>query len=458
MRSQTLLALPFLVACGDSIHVAPDATSDASTPDTASPDATSVDDFTLAEQMALDRLTPLGAVPADPTNAFADDARAAALGQMVFFDKSYSGALVVGDDGTNGGLGVAGETGKVACASCHGVGGAALDDQRSKPNNVSLGTNFTTRNAHGLVNSAFYAWSNWGGRFDSMWSLPLAVAENGATLRSTRLQVAHMLFAKYRTEYDAIFPVALDPALDPNAADASRFPPIGKPKAAPTDPDGAFELMTPGDRTIVNRIFANYGKALAAYFRTLVSGDAPFDRYVAGDRAAISDSAKRGLHTFLARCVGCHDGPTFSDNDFHALGVPQTGLHVPSTDLGRFQDIPPLLASAFNTSGVFSDDTTTNKLAGLVQQDSQRGQFRTKGLRDVAASGPYMHSGQLATLADVVEFYNAGGGDVGSSGVVKDPRIVPLGLDATQAMDLVEFLTTLTGEPIAASRLADTSK
>jgi len=437
-----------VVGCGD----------DRAAPIDAAPgDAPEVDAGPLspAELVEIAKLSPLPAVPADPTNAFADDPKVAALGQMLFFDKSYSGGLAVADDGTNGGLGAAGNTGKVACASCHAAGSDAMDDQRTRPNNVSLGTNYGTRNALGVVNSAFYKWTNWGGRFDSQWSLPLAVAENASIMKSTRLEIAHMLFAKYRTEYDAIFPVALDPALDPTAADAARFPPAGKPKAAAAA-DGPWELMAAGDRDIVNRIFANYGKAMQAYLRKLVSRDAPFDRFVAGDSRAISAAAVRGLKTFLASCVTCHSGPRFADDEFHAIGVPQTGPRVPAVDTGRFQDVPGLLGSPFNTNGVFSDDVTTGRLTGLAQDASQTGQFRTKSLRNLM-SGPFMHSGQLATLEDVVAFYDAGGGTPPAGGT-KDPRIQPLGLSTQARADLVEFLQTLSGTPVPAPLLTDTSK
>src|SRR4029078_4913357 len=114
--------------------------------------------------------------------------------------------------------------------------------------------------------------------FDSQWSLPTAVAENAAIMNSTRLAVAHILYTKYRTEYNAVFPVALDADLDPASANASRFPATGKPGQA------AFDNMAAGDKDIVNRIYANYGKALAAYMRTLVSRNAPFDRFIAGDK------------------------------------------------------------------------------------------------------------------------------------------------------------------------------
>ncbi len=444
------LALLLILGCGDdNANVTPDSPPPPPPADGPLPDSPpGVDDFTAAEQALLDQLTPLGNPPADPTNAFADNAAAATLGQKLFFDKSYSGALTVADSGSNGGLGPVGAVGKVSCASCHAAGSEALDDRRSLPGNVSLGAALMGRNALGMVNSSFYAWTNWGGRFDSQWSLPLAVAEGGATMKGTRLQVAHMLFDKYRTEYDAVFPVDLDARL----ADTATFAAAGKVG------DAAFDNLSVDDKLIINTTYANFGKALAAYMRTLVSGNAPFDRYVAGDRDAIGDSAKRGLHLFLEHCTGCHLGSNFSDDQFHALAVPQTGPGVPQTDNGRFQDVPALIISPFNTSGVFSDDTTTGKLTGLVQADAQKGQFRTKSLRNIAGSAPYMHAGQFATLAEVVAFYNAGGGDVGATGIVKDVKLVQLNLDAAKQADLVAFLETLTGDAVPAARVVDTSK
>ncbi len=439
-----------LIACGGSNTKTPDAPPPP--PIDAPPDA-DPDALTPTELAAIAQLSPLPAVPADTTNAFADNAAAAALGQMLFFDKSYSGALAVGDDTNTSALGMVGETGKVACASCHTAGSMQIDDQRSVPNNVSLGCDYGPRNALGIVNSSHYAWTNWGGRFDSQWSLPLGVAENPKLMNSTRLTIAHMLWDKYRSEYDAIFPVPLDPSLDPTATDASRFPASGKPGQA------TYDGMATADKLIVDTIYANYGKAIAAYMRKLVSGNSRFDQFVAGDRSALTSSEIQGLKLFLAKgCVQCHSGPAFSDQKFHALVVAQTGPHVPTSDLGRYTDVVPLLASPFNTNGVFSDDTNTGRLTGLAQDTSQQGQFRTKGLRNVALSGPFMHDGTLATLDDVIAFYDQGGGDPGTTGIVKDPLIQPLGLTATERGELVAFLDALTGDPISAMLLADTSK
>lgn len=418
-----------------------------------------VDVFTRAEWTQIEQFGPLDAVPADSTNKYADNAAAATFGQKLFFEKGYAGALTIGDDGTNGSLGAAGDTGKVACASCHDPG-SYYSDTRSHPNALSLGVKWTSRNAPSLVNVAFYQWWSWGGKEDSLWYQGANGSESGANFGGNRLAYAHLLFAKYRADYDAIFPVPLDAALDPAAADAARFPASGKPKATAADPDGPWETMAQADREIVNQILANAGKSLAAYERLLVSRNAPIDRYIGGDYTALSGSAKRGLKLFIGKagCAGCHSGPTFSDQQFHDIGVPQLGANVPTTDNGRFDDLQKTLVNAFNAAGAYSDDAAAGaaKLDGLMATDELKGKFRTAALRQVEKTGPYMHDGYLATLEDVVSFYNMGGAANGFTGV-KDPLIVPLGLDAGEQADLVEFLKSLTGDPPPAALGMDTS-
>src|SRR5262249_9428754 len=213
------------------------------------------------------------------------------------------------------------------------------------------------------------------------------------------------------------------------------------------------------DQLIVNRILANFGKATEAYERLLISRGAPFDRFVAGDGAAISAQAKHGAKLFVGKagCVACHSGPDFTDNLFHNLGVPQTGPNVPVEDKGRFTAIPGLSSNPFSGAGQFSDSPSDGraKLAGLMQTQSDHGAFRTAGLRNIAQTAPYMHTGGFATLADVIEFYDQGGGtsDFGT----KDPLMRPLGLSAGEKADLVSFLQALSGEPIPDALRQDTS-
>jgi cytochrome c peroxidase len=396
--------------------------------------------FTEAEWETLLSHTPLPDVPADTTNAVADDPAARKLGQKLFFDPGFSGPIKVASD-----LGEVGEVGKVSCASCHS--GPMFDDRRSVPRTVSLGVDFHTRNSPALVNSAFYKWTNWGGRFSTQWELPMPVTENGVILNGNRLQVAHRIFDVYRKPYEKVFG-PLEPAL---GDDAARFPAAGKPKAAGAL-DGPWESMAATDREIVNRIFVNYGKALAAYFRVLTSGDSAFDRFMAGKKHALSLEAQAGARLFVgkARCSGCHSGPLFAGSGFHNLGVPQAGEKVPASDDGRFKDVPPLLASGMNAAGAYSDDPEAGaaKLLGLSNPmpELARGAFRTPSLRGVALSEPYMHSGQLATLEDVITFYDQGGGTPVAG--TKSPFLQPLGLTEEEKAQLVAFLDGLTGKGV----------
>jgi cytochrome c peroxidase len=190
-----------------------------------------------------------------------------------------------------------------------------------------------------------------------------------------------------------------------------------------------------------------------------VSPTSPFDELVAGRTTALGAAEVAGLQVFLGkgRCVSCHKGPNLTDDDFHNLGVPQSGDHVPPTDNGRFADIPPLVASPFNDQGPHSDDRNTGRLDGLMAMppESTKGQFRTPSLRNVGDGAPYMHAGQLATLEDVVEFYDRGGGEPPAGD--KDTAMVALNLTATEKANLVAFLRALKTAPLPASLLTDTS-
>lgn len=419
-----------------------------------------VDEFSEEEFDIIKTLGPLGPVPANPTNKYADNVNVAALGQKLFFEKSYANRLTIADPGLGVPVltGTAADAGKIACASCHDVNNY-YTDTRSHPNSTSLGVTWTRRNAPTLVNVAYYEWMSWGGKEDSLWYQGANGCESAVNFGGNRLQYAHMLFQKYRADYDALFPVPLDPALDPAAPDAARFPATGKPKGAGAA-DGPWEMMTAGDRDIINTIMANIGKAIEAYERQLVSRNAPIDKYIAGEYTVLSPAAKRGLRLFIgkAACVDCHSGPTLSDNKFHNTGVPQLGVNLPLVDNGRFDDLSATLTNAFNGQGKYSDDPTRGaaKLNGMMVTDDLKGLFRTGMLRQIASTGPYMHTGSLLTLEDVVRFYNWGGGNANFSGV-KSPAMVPLLLSDEEIADIVAFLRTLTGEPPPAGLGKDTS-
>ncbi|HXK17004.1 MAG TPA: cytochrome c peroxidase [Polyangiaceae bacterium] len=388
---------------------------------------------------AMAGMSPLPAVPADTTNQYADNAAAATLGQMLFFDKNFSGALKADND-----LGTATQTGKVSCASCHS--GAPLIDERNSHEAIAIGTGINTRNAPAVVNSAFYTWTNWGGRFSAQWELPLAVVENGNLMAFNRLALAHRIYTKYKTEYEAAFTSI------PDITDLALFPATGKPG------DAAFDGMAAGDKVIINRILVNYSKAIQAYMRKLVSREAAFDKFMAGDDSALTVAQVNGAWQFVDHgCTTCHSGAHFSDEGFHHLGVPQAlnvPLNSPATDDGRFANTPALIGAAnlFNRNGDYSDDKNTGKLETIpaTLPDSWKAAFRTPSLREVALTAPYMHGGQFATLDAVIDFYAAGGG-------VGNGEITAFSISAGDKADLVAFLGSLTGKALDAALVTDTS-
>jgi cytochrome c peroxidase len=387
-------------------------------------------------------MSPLPALPSSPTNKYADDPDAAALGQKFYFEADWAGPLAIDSD-----LGDAGEEGKVSCRSCHD------SDTFDSPDNVAVGANYHPRHAPGSVNAAFYVWPTWRGRFDSLWALPRAVFEAGAIFASSRLRVAHVVYDQYQAEYDAVFDTPLDPRLDPSHADAADFPDAGKPG------DAAWDDMAAADQEIVNVVMANVGKALEAYQRQLVMGASRFDAFVA-ETGSLTSEEQNGFKLFVGKagCVECHSGAFFSDQSFRNLGLEQTGPNVPATDEGRYNVIDAILADPWNGAGAYSDDVT----AGQAQLDTLEdktddliGRFRVPTVRNVELNAPYMHAGQVATLEELVDFYDAGGGN-GTTGT-KDALLVPLNLTADEKADLVAFLKALTGEPIPTALTEDTS-
>lgn len=407
--------------------------------------------FTRGEWELIQTLSPLPEVPPDPTNAYADDPAAAVLGQKLFFDPAPAGPIIEADDGDNGGLGFAGETGKVACASCHMPDDGWFQDRRSNPPQTALGVDWSERNSPPVVNAAFYQWFKWDGGADRMWVQAIGTTEGPRTHASTRLAVAHNIAAKYRADYDAIFPEPLDPELGTPGA---RFPATGKPG------DAFYDGMAPADQAHVTRVVVNYAKAIHAYQRLLVSRNAPFDQYVAGDTEAISPAAKRGLKLFIGKagCVACHNTPLFSDNGFHNVAIPQIGQFVaaPENESGRYGAIESLRRAEFTGDSEWSDDPDGNLIGALELTEDLRGKFRTKHLRQIAETRPYMHTGGFGELRDVIEHYDGGGAIDGFQGK-KDGLLAGLNLTSDEIDDLIAFFETLTGEEIPAALREDTS-
>jgi cytochrome c peroxidase len=390
--------------------------------------------YTPGELAAIYRHSPLSALTADPTDAYANDARAAKLGQFLFFDRRLSA------------------NGEVSCATCHQPA-RAFTDGRKLARGIAIGT----RNTPSVIDAAFGQWFFWDGRADSSWSQALQPFENPREAGTDRLHIAHLVYddpplrAAYRRPFGSL----------PNLDDFKRFPAHARRDVDQQLPVArAWAGMTAADQYAINRLFSNLGKAIEAYERRLIDPGSAFDRYVAALRAGeaagqnvISPAAKRGLKLFvgIASCELCHSGPTFSDGQFHNLGLPV--LPGEAADPGRSAGIRLLIANTFNGVGPFSDDRTgssRDRIAYLPSSHSQLGAFKTPDLRDVALTAPYMHDGRFAMLMQVLDFYAEG--KAASRGRLVGVReetanLVPP-LNGRQKRDLIAFLKTLTGDPL----------
>ncbi len=363
----------------------------------------------------------LGDPPPDPTNRVADDPAAAALGKKLFFDTGLSA------------------NGRVACGTCH-LPEVQFTDRF--PRGRGMGT--TDRRTMPLAGAAYGTWFFWDGRKDSLWAQALGPPESPVEHGITRTWVALRVARVYRSAYEAVFGPL--PALDPE-----RLPRTASPNAAEPADRAAWQRLAPEVRDGVTRVFVNAGKAIEAYVRTIRHGPSRFDRYAAAvlrgreDPAAVlTPSEARGLRLFLGRagCVGCHNGPLFTNGEFHALGVPD----VPEVghDPGRARGIRLVQADEFNCLSRWSDAprSACGELEFLRYDPArQDGAFKTPSLRNVAGRPPYMHAGQFATLREVLEFYRKRSGEPGAP-----PELLHGDLTDRDLADLEAFLHTLSGE------------
>lgn len=343
-----------------------------------------------AEQHLLKLAIPLG-LPADTWSFYVPrsnpmTAAKVELGRKLFFDARLSA------------------DGKVSCSSCHDPKLAFGD---AKPLAEGIGGKIGSRNSPSLFNAMFYPNQFWDGRAEGLEDQAIQPLTNPIEMGNTSYDevVARLkTLAEYRPEFQSAFG---------------------------------------GDVSI-----ARVGQAIAAYERTLVSGDSPFDRFNAGDQSAMSDAAKRGLTLFRgrARCSRCHTFsealPFFTDFQYHNTGVAMNNPHFDKLSRRAFEVVDT--AQSKEVIDRLAEQPGGEEL-GRVRFSYvvfDIGAFRTPTLRNIALTAPYFHDGSARTLADVARFYNEGG----KANVAREWELTPLALTESEQRDLVAFLESLTGK------------
>ena len=340
--------------------------------------------------LALDGLEPL---PKDPSNRYADDPAAAALGARLFFDTRLS------------------SNGQVACSTCH-----VPQRQFQDGTPLARGVGVTGRRTMPIAATAYSPFLFWDGRKDSLWAQALGPLESPVEHGGNRAQYAQVIAAHYRADYERVF---------------GPLP----------------ELHGDG----VTAVFVNIGKAIAAYERGIQYGPSRVDRYIAAWRdtgtapaAVLTDDERKGLALFTgkASCTQCHNGPLLTNNEFHNTGVPRGA----APDRGRFAGITAVRADEFSCTSRWSDAKgLCPELDFLASPDAAHERaFKVPSLRNVAERAPYMHAGQFATLAEVLSHYNrAPAAPAGRT------ELHALRLDAVELRQLEAFLRALSGEVVA---------
>ncbi|MBT9595040.1 MAG: cytochrome-c peroxidase [Vitreoscilla sp.] len=390
----------------------------------------SAEERAVLASLSLQRLPP---VPADPSNAVEKQPAAIELGRRLFNDARFS------------------RNGAVSCASCHDP---AKQFQDGLP--VSQGVGMGSRRAMPIVGAGHSTWLFWDGRKDSLWSQALGPLEDAVEHGTNRTQVAQVVARHHRQGYEALFGAM--PRLDGLPGDAG-------PQGSAAE-QAAWTAIEPRRREDVSRVFANVGKAIAAYEKTLQHAPTRLDGYLEavqrGDAAAqgqLRADEVRGLRLFIgkAQCVSCHNGPLLSDQQFHNTGVPPRDAARP--DRGRAAVTAKVRSDEFNCLGPFSDarPEQCQELRFMVSDDpALEGAFKTPGLRGVAGRPPYMHAGQFGTLEQVVRHYVAAPHSaVGHSELThrhagasasKHAERAPIELSEAEVTDLVSFLHALSAD------------
>lgn len=378
------------------------------------------EELRLIASLSLDALPPL---PADPSNAVADSEAAAQLGYSLYFDTRLSA------------------NGAVSCASCHKPDLMFTDGLK-----LAVGAGLGSRHTPSLLGLSYSPWFYWDGRKDSQWAQALAPLEAKHEHGITRSALATLMRedSNYAAAYEAVFGEL--PAFEMPAASS----PLGSESER-----SAWEALRAEEKQQINEVFANLGKALAAYQRRLMPSRARFDEYAATlaekqsaqvkTGSALSDEELAGLRLFLGKgmCVTCHNGPLFTNHEFHNTGVLANPGELPA--MARYDGVREARKDPFNCLGEYSDASADQCIELRFARDTNDlvGAHKTPTLRSVALTAPYMHGGQIADLAGVMRHYNQA-----PTSMLSHNEAKPLSLRPPELRALEAFMHTLTA-PLA---------
>jgi cytochrome c peroxidase len=406
------------------------------------------------------------------------------LGRKIFFDTRLS------------------KNGAVACATCH-----RPDKNFTDGLQLGHGIGLTKFNTPSIVNSFAMHWFFWDGRADSLAAQALGPLEDPKEHGLPRSDVVRHVLNEYKDDYLRIFGPAdfavlnsLNQAASPlrsvplvslqlaevagSSVTASElvqriasvranefldFRTVFNSDVEPAESEAEeaaqnYKSMNEDDRKALDRAFANIGMALEAFQKGIVANQSPFDDFARSWSVSVSSEPAdhfsenfgvdefKGLQIFLGSgaCDSCHAGALFSDNQFHNIGLPNSG---PYLRLGRSRGVIEAKNSPFNCKGIFATDPDRQASESCkdipflnLETPEGLGSFKTPSLRNVSETGPYMHDGRMESLRHVLDHYNR----LESSPAIgfREETLKPLRLHDGELLLLEAFLRSLTSEVV----------
>lgn len=380
-------------------------------------------DVAFLKTFSLSSLPP---PPATPSNKYADDIDVAKFGKALFFDKRLS------------------KKRQFSCASCH-------QPEKYFTDGLALAVAFgqTQRSTPTLLGSAWSPWQYWDGRKDSLWSQALDPIEHPDEMGMDRASFVRQLLNYYEDDYRTLFGDGKDIRKLKNLA--KNASPIGSAKQVKR-----WNKLSKASRQEINIVFTNAGKAMMAYQRKLALEPSRFDQFVdalvSGQpaKAFLDEQEVSGMRLFMgkANCASCHNGPFFTNYEFHNIGAPEPNEQA--VDLGRFTGVEKLATEEFTCLSQWSDagPDDCEEMKFLKRSGPELvGAFKTPTLRNIVETAPYMQAGQFKNLEEVINHYN----------LPKPPfydreqhpnrphfDILPLKLDEKEIEEIILFLASLT--------------
>ena len=355
--------------------------------------------ITLLIGLPAQAATPLGLPPVPIPDDNPQTPEKISLGDKLFHDKRFS------------------TTGEVSCATCHDKDKAFTD---RLPVSEGISGLKGTRNAPTVINSAYMKTQFWDGREPSLEAQ------------------------------------SAQPPVNPVEMGLENYDPILQ--IVRTDPEYIGQFKEAFGKTGDQITMREVEQAIAAFERTVIAGDSPFDRYqYGGDNTAMSPAAIRGLELFRGqgRCVSCHvieqTQALFTNNRFHNIGVGFVKMADKEEEVVRAFLESKRKGASVDIEVLTKENTSELGRFAVSEAFQDLGGFKTPTLRNVEKTAPYMHDGSHKTLEDVVKFYNNGGRleETDPLSPYLDGGIRPLNLSEKQQADLVEFLKALTSPQFA---------